>query len=105
MQEVSSPPEITHPPAAGDAIERNVADSNVMTPSTTQMCIARETSENAVSDAIDRSRSAGVREEGLEPSPLAGQEPKSCASASSATLAMIIPQGIDIDDLATPFSR
>ena len=29
-----------------------------------------------------------MREEGFEPSPLAGQDPKSCASASSATLAI-----------------
>jgi hypothetical protein len=35
-----------------------------------------------------------MREEGLEPSRLAAQEPKSCASASSATLANLISQGL-----------
>ena len=40
-----------------------------------------------------------MREEGFEPSPLAGQDPKSCASASSATLA------IDHADLLTASAK
>ena len=35
-----------------------------------------------------------MREEGLEPSRLAAQEPKSCVSASSTTLAGYMPHGI-----------
>ena len=51
------------------------------------MKTGKETPGNAAPDASCRDRSDVVREEGLGPSRLAAQEPKSCASASSATLA------------------
>jgi hypothetical protein len=47
-----------------------------------------ETLENTAPDASCRPLSSVVREGGLEPPRLAAQEPKSCASASSATLAV-----------------
>ena len=46
--------------------------------------------------AVSRSLSmetSSMREEGLEPSRLAAQEPKSCVSANSTTLAILRPVG------------